>query len=65
VVDEEEKVNGIPSIGVGTRSSSSGSDCEEADSEELDELEEGNVEVARLLEERAAVLEALMAMDGL
>jgi len=64
VVYEEETVNGMSSIGVDT-TTSSGSDCEEADSEELDELEEGNVEVARLLEERAAVLEALMAMDGL
>jgi hypothetical protein len=61
VVDEEETV-AERVIGVSTTSSWSGSD--EAESEELAELEEANLEVARLLEERAGALEALMPMVG-
>lgn len=61
VVDEEEPV---AEMSIDVNAIPSWSDSEEADSEELAGLEEVNVEVARLLEERAAVLEALVPIVG-
>ena len=61
LVDEEETAAEM-AIGAGASTTVSSWSGSEADSEELAELEEANWEIARLLEEKAAALEALMVL---